>query len=67
MLNRAIHSAGTYHDPSEEGKFYAVVLEQIQPVHQQQQQQQVHQKHQSGDSSVLSTPFGGQKTVMMQD
>lgn len=28
---RAILSAGPYHDTSEEGKFYAVVLEQTQP------------------------------------
>lgn len=27
---RAILSAGPYHDTSEEGKFYAVVLEQMQ-------------------------------------
>lgn len=29
---RAVLSAGRYHDTSEEGKFYAVVLEQTQSV-----------------------------------
>lgn len=30
ISHRAVVSAGTYHDTSEEGKFYAVVLEQTQ-------------------------------------
>lgn len=30
MYSRAILSAGPYHDITEEGKFYAVVLEQMQ-------------------------------------
>lgn len=34
--DRAILSAGRYHDSSEEGKFYAVILEQVQPVQQMQ-------------------------------
>lgn len=30
LVYRSVRSAGPYHDTSEEGKFYAVVLEQIQ-------------------------------------
>jgi hypothetical protein len=32
IIHRAVLSAGPYHDTSEEGKFYAVVLEQMQQV-----------------------------------
>lgn len=32
IVYRAVLSAGPYHDTSEEGKFYAVVLEQMQQV-----------------------------------
>jgi hypothetical protein len=37
ITKRAIVGAGPYHDPSEEGRFYAVVLEQVRE-HQGQQQ-----------------------------
>lgn len=32
IVYRSVLSAGPYHDTSEEGKFYAVVLEQMQQV-----------------------------------
>lgn len=47
-FNRAILSAGPYHDTSEEGKFYAVVLEQTQ-VHVQVQ----------GSEGGPGSPMGG--------
>lgn len=46
-LARAVLSAGPYHDTSEEGKFYAVVLEQTQP--------QVSTSGQGGVSQEMNT------------
>ncbi|BDD54773.1 hypothetical protein MPDQ_006686 [Monascus purpureus] len=53
----AILSAGRYHDSSEEGKFYAVVLEQVQPVQQMQTG--------TVPTGTGETPFG--QKMMTQD